>query len=67
MTALAMPRPTHHAAYTLPAALELVLALVWLLCRVREDAVLERVADFVTRTFTVTGVVSLCVLALVTR
>lgn len=67
MSALAVPRPTHHAAHAVPAALELVLALVWLLCRVREDAVLERLADVVTRTFTVTGVVALCVLVLVTR
>lgn len=67
MTTLAVSRPTRHATRTLPAALELLLALVWLLCRVREDAVLERLADVVTRTFTVTGVVALCVLVLVTR
>lgn len=67
MTALAVSRPTHHAAHNLPAALELLLALVWLLCRVREDAILERVADFVTRVFTIVGVLALCTLPLVTR
>lgn len=67
MTALAVSRPTHHAARSLPAAVELALSLVWLLCSVREDAILERVADFVTRAFTIVGVVALCTLPLVTR
>lgn len=67
MTALAVSRPTHHAAHTVPAALELLLALVWLLCRVREDAVLELVADIVTRVFTIVSVVALCILPVVTR
>jgi hypothetical protein len=67
VTALAASRPTHHAAHTLPAAVELLLALVWLVCRVREDAVLELVADVVTRAFTVVGVMALFVLPMVTR
>lgn len=67
MTALAVSRPTHHATRTLPAAVELALALVWLLCSVREDAILERVADFVTRAFTISGVLAICFFALVTR
>lgn len=61
MTALAASRPTHHATRTL------VLALVWLVCSVREDAVLELIADVVTRVFTVVGVVALFVLPVVTR
>lgn len=66
MTTLAA-QPTHHAARTLPAALELLLALVWLLCRVREDAVLELVADVVTRVFMIVSVAALCILPMVTR
>lgn len=67
MSALAVSRPTRHATHTLPVVIELALSLVWLLCRVRDDAILERVADFVTRAFTIVGVVALCTLPLVTR
>jgi hypothetical protein len=69
VSAMAVARPTRHAARTLPVLVEAVVALVYLLCTVvlEHDATLEWVATVVSRTITIAGTAAACILPVVTR